>query len=451
MRYLILLFTCFCFLIAQSQKKVPVNLTFEYTDTLTVNEFVWVGQPGLDYDGISLEAMENGYIPYKSFQYLNWLNHKVQLHLEEEDTFTIVLGQDFDEYSFYYAGEVGAIKNNYILDRVRLLQELETDASFQKSNRVQAKLLLEQKKDSMLSIAGSLGLTDSFIKDEKKYWKYYINYHYVFHDVLRNEDLDFTSLDISDFPEMDYDNQEDHFNYRDYLKLSLAYHYLKINSLQDYDSMKDAVKDIDSRVLKFSLISTWADQIYKRNSLSEDYMRLVNRFSNSPSHYRSVKDIYNKRNRLTLGDPFPFPETTDFYDKPIVLEKAKGKPAYILIYAPEDEYIDNNFLKWNQFYLQHRDEDARFITIGLGTDRVKAVFKDVFLNSQIAGSHLSTSPREARNILENLSIGYVPTVIKIDESGNIIDFNVNANLKKLNPFQSRPIILRWRSELGKSF
>ncbi|MEO9889650.1 hypothetical protein, partial [Nonlabens ulvanivorans] len=104
-----------------------------------------------------------------------------------------------------------------------------------------------------------------------------------------------------------------------------------------------------------------------------------------------------------------------------------------------------------QFYLQHRDEDARFITIGLGTDRVKAVFKDVFLNSQIAGSHLSTSPREARNILENLSIGYVPTVIKIDESGNIIDFNVNANLKKLNPFQSRPIILRWRSELGKSF
>ncbi|MEP2968681.1 hypothetical protein, partial [Nonlabens ulvanivorans] len=159
MRYLILLFTFFCFLIAQSQKKVPVNLTFEYTDTLTVNEFVWVGQPGLDYDGISLEAMENGYIPYKSFQYLNWLNHKVQLHLEEEDTFTIVLGQDFDEYSFYYAGEVGAIKNNYILDRVRLLQELETDASFQKSNRVQAKLLLEQKKDSMLSIAGSLGLT----------------------------------------------------------------------------------------------------------------------------------------------------------------------------------------------------------------------------------------------------------------------------------------------------
>lgn len=396
--------------------------------------------------------MENGYLPYEGFQYLNWLNHKVQLHLEEEDTFNIVLGQEFDEYSFYYAGDVGAIKNNYILDRVRLLQELETDASFQKSDRVQAKLLLEEKKDSMLSIAGSLGLTDSFIADEKKYWNYYLNYHYVFHDALRNEDLDFTSLELSDFPEMDYDIQKDHFNYRDYLKLSLAYHYLKINSLQDYDSMKDVVKDIDSRILKFSLISIWADQIYKRNSRSEEYMQLVNRFSNSPSHYRSVKNIYNKRNRLTLGDPFPFPKTTDFYDKEIDLEKARGRTAYILLYAPEDVHIDNNFLEWNKFYLNHRDEDARFITIGLGTDRIKAVFKDVFLKSQIAGSHLSTNPREARSLLENLSIGYVPAVLKIDENGNIIDFNVNANLKKINPFQnSPPIIIRWRSELGKSF
>ncbi|MBF4983692.1 hypothetical protein FNJ87_04880 [Nonlabens mediterrranea] len=390
MRFFLFMMSCLSFSLVQSQNKVPVNLTLEYTDTLTYDEFVWFGQPGLDF-GTSLEALENGDFPYEGFQFINWLDHQVPLHFEEEDTFTIVLGQELDKYSFYFVGEKGAIKNNYILDRTRLLEELERDADFKSLDRKKVELLIESKEDSMVNIASSLGLTEQFIEDEKKYWDYYKAYHNVFYEVLRHKKLDFTLLDLNRFPDMDYDIEKDHFNYRDYFKLSLAYQYLKVNSHEDYDSMKEEVKNIDSRILKFNLSSIWINEIYKRNPHSEFYMKLLKRFSSTSFYYGSVKNLFNKRNRLEIGSSFPYPNTTDFYNKEIDLTKTKGRTVYMFLYAPEDAHLDHNFLNWNSFYLKHRGEDARFITIGLGTDRVRAVFQEVFIKSQIAGSHLSTS------------------------------------------------------------
>ncbi|MBF4985602.1 hypothetical protein FNJ87_15135, partial [Nonlabens mediterrranea] len=148
---------------------------------------------------------------------------------------------------------------------------------------------------------------------------------------------------------------------------------------------------------------------------------------------------------------FPYPNTTDFYNKEIDLTKTKGRTVYMFLYAPEDAHLDHNFLNWNSFYLKHRGEDARFITIGLGTDRVRAVFQEVFIKSQIAGSHLSTSPKEARKLLKDLSIGYVPKVIKVDENGNIISFNVDANLQEFNPFENISLVKIWQKELAQRF
>lgn len=445
--FIVVLAVCFS-MITFAQKKIPVDLVFEYNDELTYFENIFIGPYNLDY-GTTLDAMEEGYRPYSGFQYIHWFNHYAPVHLEKDDSFTVVLGQEFDQYNFYYTGEKGAIKNNYVLDRYRVLLDLEKDSTFIKADKKKAINLIKIKKDSLISIANSLRLTEDFLKDEKKYWDYYEAYHNVFHKVLRSDNMDWNTLNLNDFPKFDYDIEEDHFNYRTYLQLSLAYYYHKLLTIPEYDGMRDEIKNIDSRVLRWELIELLKHYVLKRHERSDDFFELIKRFSNSSFQYRKIKKIYNKRKRLSTGDAFPELKVTDFYDTKIDLEKARGKAAYILLYPVTDKNLEINFLTWNKFYLDHKDEKARFMTIGLGTDQLKSAFKDFFLKNQVVGSHLSTSQIRASNLLEDLSIGVGPVIIQVDENWNIINFSATSELIQFNMFSKNPSFKTWSPKLGE--
>lgn len=444
--FIVVLAVCFS-MITFAQKKIPVDLVFEYNDELTYFENIFIGPYNLDY-GTTLDAMEEGYRPYSGFQYIHWFNHYAPVHLEKDDSFTVVLGQEFDQYNFYYTGEKGAIKNNFVLDRYRVLLDLEKDSTFIKADKKTAINLIKIKKDSLISIANSLRLTEDFLKDEKKYWDYYEAYHNVFHKVLRSDNMDWNTLNLNDFPKFDYDIEEDHFNYRTYLQLSLAYYYHKLLTIPDYEGMRDEIKNIDSGVLRFILIELLQHSVLKRHERSDDFFKLIKRFSSQPRSYSETKIIYNKRDRLSIGDDFPKLKVTDFYDKEINLEKAKGKAAYLLLYSVNDKNLAINFSKWNKFYLDRKDENTRFLTIGLGTDEMKDVFKNFFLESQVVGAHLSTSPKNAGILLEDLSIGYGPVVIQLDENWKILNFNVEASFEKFNMYSNYPSFITWSPKLG---
>ncbi|WP_438961354.1 hypothetical protein [Nonlabens sp.] len=447
MRYFILVLSFSCSFFAVAQKRIPVDLVFEYNDELTYFEKIWIGHPDLDRT-TTLEAMQEGYRPDRGFQYISWYDYKAPVHLEENDFFTVVLGEKFDSYNYYYTGDKAAVKNNYVLDRYRALLDLEQDTMFINADRLKSLKLIAMRKDSLLSMAKSLSLTETFLKDEKKYWKYYEAYQDVFHEVLRNYNLGINSLSLDDFPQLDYDFEEDHVNYRTYLNLSIAFYFHKLLSISDYKEMRDVVKAIDSKVLRWKLVTVLKYAVLKRHEKSDDFFKLIKRFSYSPFHDREVKIIYNSRNRLSVGDPFPELSVSDFYDKKIDLQKARGKAAYVLLYPVNDKNLEANFLLWNQFFLDRKNENARFMTIGLGTDQFKSLFKNYFLENQVAGSHLSTSHKKANQLLENLSIGVGPVIIQLDKDWSIIDFNSFSELIQFPMFSNHPSPKSWSPNLG---
>lgn len=414
-----------------AQKRIPVDLVFDFNDAVASNSIVFLGQSQIE-TGTLLRYMEEGSRPFEGFQFIEWINHKVPIHLERDDSFDIILGLDYNSYEFYYAGMKGAIKNNYLLDRYNILLELETDSLFINSSKEKVQEIIRTKKDSLIAQAKALAVSEAFLKDENKFWNYYSIYHKVFYDYLRSNQINYMDVDLSEFQGLDYSLRDDHFNYSHYLTLSVVHYFQEINKQPDYKSMRNLTKEISSRYVKDALVKVWTDQIYMRQDGSSNYMRLVKRFSSD--NISTVKKIYNKRKRLDLGDAFPSTKFTDFFDKTIELEKAKGKSAYVLLYHPNHQDLKSNFLKWNQFYLDHKEDQSRFITIGLGTNDLKDTFKNLFLNNQIVGSHLSTSQQSAFQLLKDLSIGYAPTVLKLDQDFNIIDFNAFPELERSHLF-----------------
>ncbi|MGJ8685053.1 MAG: hypothetical protein ACSHWW_10545 [Nonlabens sp.] len=433
--------------ILNAQDRIEVDLTFEYNDELTYYEDIGIGPLGLEVP-TTLESLEEGYLPFNGFQYVQWYDYKAPIHLEEGDSFITVLGKNFNEYEYYYTGEKGAIKNNYLLSRHRELNSLEADSTFIQASQEKAQVLILQKKDSLLNVVKALSLSERFLEDENKFWDYYTAYHQVFHKQLRSADLDYSTVSLSDFPELDYDIEEDHFNYKRYLDLGVAYYFNKISQLNTYEEMRDAFKKIDSKSMRWCLRDVFQDLVLKRDERSEVYMKLVERFSYSPHHYQEAKNVFNKRKRLSVGDEFPIPKVTDFFEKEIDLEKAIGRGAYLFIYTAKDKNLDENFLKWNQFYVNNKGNGSRFITIGLDIDQSISVFKDFFLTSQIAGSHLRTTSKQSRKFIYNLGLAYGPFIVEVDEDWNIHDFNVKHSFKTSNMLSPFPSAIPWKPQLG---
>ncbi|MDP5101752.1 MAG: hypothetical protein NWQ09_10520 [Nonlabens sp.] len=430
--YLICLFFVSCLVTAQRTVKALVGLDSDI-EGIYLNS--GLGYEGMDewlpYDGANL--LESGYDGYSYYLLNNFRGVKIPVHTENGDDFDLVFDKNMELKDAYYKGDVGAIKNNYLLDRYNFVKQQELKPGFLKDNKEQLLNRITFVQDSMLVLAKGLSLSERFIKDENMYWEFYKMYLSTFYEVLkapRQSDFYALPIGIESYPNLDY-NTDMFLQFNDYASLMVQRYIRKLDDAENYD-LKEAVLDELSKrsMLKFQVLSWIRKQVFLNNDMSEVYAKLHRKNSFFGKDIE-LAALNRKQKRFKKSPKFPKLNVYDRFQKPVDLSGLGNESTALFLFDTGDTNGAMNITLWNKFYIENKNNYKHFIFIFLNADLNRELFENLSASNEIAGFMIGANHLGALKLFDKMGHVTLPALLTL-ENGLITDFNASRSLLLYN-------------------
>ncbi|WP_124981470.1 hypothetical protein [Nonlabens xiamenensis] len=408
-----------------SQNLIPTDIIVEFPTDVEAVKGIEIG--GLyDKDRHTYNLYNAPYYTSSGYQYIFYNNQEIPIYLESQDNFVIFLDKDL-KYLHYGEGK-GAVRNNYILDRHREIQAILNDSSVVQQEKTEYLDLIQSKKDSLVKVGEQLLLSEKFLADEKQFWNYFLYLQEIAFDDLRSNQQTLY-LDMPSEPAFDYNDPTKARQFIDYRRLAYSHYFKLLESSRSIDSAKSLYNSIQSDEVRDLLDQLLLWQVGADHPKTNWWLEILD--DESDQNFNSELRILNENRERKIGIEFPVPKVWDHFGKRVRLDKAPKQTSYVLIYDGKKNLSSNMFVAWNRFYVNHR-ENAKFYSIGIGTDDYKSFYKDFFLNNSIAGFHLTTTQNRGKRLLKKLGQIQLPTIIKLDDEWNIAEFDLNFEATQEN-------------------
>jgi hypothetical protein len=432
-----------CISFAQEHVNAKVRVHFENKkDSL---QGVWIGDCNFDYgDGSS--SINKDKSVYKGFSRICTLPMEVSFHIEKGDNFIVKLPDLKSSDKVQYLGKVGVIKNNYVRDRQEFLLNLESQPNFLESSKGVFRAKITGKRDSLLSVAKTLKLSETFMYDEELFWQFYLENYLLFYESLKAGDSNISKANPGLFKPADYYSREDLRSFPDYLRMSFAFYYYHLNNSNTYDNLIKLYRNAGNTRLRPIILAIAKKLVIMRHHNMESLAKLIRR----KQHHRVNFDrIYDHVKQVTQKDTLQLTPLTDASGRVVELQKAKKLRTYYYIYSGQHvKENDENFLKWNAFYLKNKDQEARFITIGSNLNNSSKELQSYFIENNIAGIHLFVDQNQTDQFIKNSGLTFFPTIIEVDQNNKFKNWNLPANLEQKNIYAHYFRKIPWIVEPG---
>jgi hypothetical protein len=406
---------------------------------------VYIGDCFSDYGDGSI-SINKGKDVYKGFSRICTLPTEVSFHIERGDDFIIHIPDLTTGGKIRFSGNKGVQKNNYTLKRQEFLRRLQNEVDFLEATPEQFQDKITRKRDSMLAIAKTLDVSDRFLKDEQLFWKFYLENYLLFYKSLKEGDSNISKANPELFKPADYYSREDLRSFPDYYRMSYAFYYYHLNNSKTYDDVISLYRNAGSRRLRLMIQSIAKHLVIMRHSNMEHLAKLVQRKQNYRSNFGR---IYKKIKQITPKDTFQLTPLADASGRIVALNKAKKLRTYYYIYSGQHiKEIDENFLKWNAFYLKNKDQEVRFITIGSNLSNSSKELQAYFIEKNIAGIHLFVDQNHTDQLIKNSGLTFFPTIIEVDQNNKFKNWNLPADLKQENIYAHSFSKIPWVVEIG---
>lgn len=422
--FIFLMFCC----VSKGQKEVDAIVGFS-SDIKDIHTQVKLAYPDFD---IGISFLGDLYVPFafKGFSYYSFNGVKIPVHVDENDDFDLVVDDGMLLKDLYFKGEAGAIKNNYLLGRYFFTKEEERKEDFFKDNKDAFTQRIDFVKDSLLSIANGLALSDQFIEDETRYWKFYKDYMLTFYDVLKNpikHKYNVLPIEPSAYPEYEF-NADYYVQYPEYRTLVYQSYVSKLHHTSSDDEKWSVFKSIKNYgSLKYDLFQWLAKQVYLKNDSYETYHKIYRKFTNwefDPGvsiNYRRSKRLSRKERELPTLKGF------DRFGNKASFKDFNGNKVAIYIYSIRDRNLVENIQLWNIYHVLNKEEIRHFIAVCIDADLNERKFKSIMNSNQLVGFNLEMNFASGTAFLDKLNLPILPTSLTIDN--NIITgYNVVENL-----------------------
>jgi len=433
------------FTFAQKRSKAIVGIV---TDVETIYDDAYIFESGIEKNHFN----GNAFIETESvgFKYFYISDLEIPVHIENEDDFDLVLYKDLSLEDSYYKGGQGAVKNNYVLSRHFFLKKLEAKPDFSKANKLAVVARIITVKDSMLFIANGLGLTEQFITDERFFWNTYLDYHTVFYNVLRlpvNSPLLLVPVPLDDYPAVDFLN-EYYLDIPFYNILGYQYYIKELDTAESKKDKLSVLNKIRKSTHFYDVLDYMENQVYNRSPQSGIYLDLLYRDTNNLEVIDNLEEVRSYHRKNPLGKHFPAVYLRDVFDNAKLFKNFGELRTAVFLYAITDPKLSANFLLWNQFFLDTQGQYDNYITICIDADLGQGYFTDSFKENPIAGAHLAVNYSVGQPLLEEIGQFVLPTVLSIEATNEISNFNSLENIFNYSRIYNNPRANRLLPALG---
>jgi hypothetical protein len=427
-----ILITVMCALggIGFSQSLTRARINIEFANEADQDQKFWIGDCVSEM-GNSIEYYNKGNAPFQGFSRICDLQGDISFHIEKFDEFTILIPDLSTNGLVTYSGKRGVEKNVYVRDRQQYLRLLEGRSDFLDATPTAFKAKINHKKDSLLSIAKNLKLSNTFIEDEELFWEYYMESFLLFYDSLKSGSSDITKADEKLFKPVSYYSREEQRSFPDYRRMVYAYYWPKVESITSYDELMGIFKEADSEMTEYHIINIAKALVFNRHANSEYYVKLIEKKHTYKTDH--IEETYETLSEIRRGQSMVFPPVKSLSGETIQIQNEVKKATYFFIYTTSSSrLVENNFLKWKDFYSSNKgSQDHRFMTIGVDVDSFKDQLPQWLSSMNIPGTHLTVDAKHLEQLKNNFGLSFLPTIVETDSDGAIQNWNVLAELKQL--------------------
>jgi hypothetical protein len=431
-----------CFAQSLTRSRIDIKFTNEIDEDLNL----YIGDC-ISEMGNSISYYNKGNAPYQGFSSICGLQGDISFHIEMYDEFTIHIPDLSTNNVVTYSGKRGVEKNNYVRNRQAYLRDLENRPDFLGSSPIGFKNKINSKKDSLLSIAKSLKLSDEFLEDEELFWEYYVESFLLFYESLKTGKSDITKADKNLFKPVSYYSREEQRSFPDYRRMVYAYYWPLIEKITSYDELYDLYKEADSDMTEFHILNIAKALVFNRHPNSEHYVKLIDKKHKYKSNH--IKDNYQDVLKVNRGDTMIFPPMENLTGETVNIQSAENTTTFYFVYNISNaRVLENNFLKWKKFYEHNKSEDYRFVTIGVDVSTFKDQLPRWFTDMDIPGTHLIVDGQYSQSLMDSFGLSLLPTVIETDSADKLMNWNIPIHLTQKKRGDGWLERIPWIVELG---
>lgn len=372
-------------------------------------------------------AYQNG---YGGFNNLIIGDAVYPIHLEPFDDFNAAIFDIDSNLTVVYTGAQGAIKNEFLLNRNKDFKEFGKQIEISKISREQLSLALDSLTTVWIENLGNQPFTNRFKADETTYYEAYRNYTLLTHLVISQNKTKLTQLNISDFPNMNFDNERYYTTIPEYRDMARAYHLLKLLEQESVRKGRRYIRKLDGYYIGRDL-RTFAYQQSTEHHPRADFLFDAAKPRFMP-HTRQDKNLYRQSSKNSIGSDFKIPTSYTLDGKIIDANQLKDKKIYFFIYALSDPNLAFNLNRWNQFFAEKRSqENAYFVAWAIDSELSPDLWRKLQLNTQVAGLNLGSQLKDAIKYRNELGLVLIPRVIMVNEQGKVVDPNMELGFNKV--------------------
>ncbi|BAO56294.1 hypothetical protein [Nonlabens marinus] len=365
---------------------------------------------------------------YSGFNNLVVGNQIYPLHLEEYDDFNIAVFQQDSTTTIVYSGAQGAVKNDFLLQRRKAFKEYSNLPGLLQRPIEDLTVSLDSLSSTWITELNSYPFSARFKEDENQYYSSYSNYVLLTHQVLKEKKSDLTELELVDFPKIDFNNHRYYTTIPFYREMARAYHFKRLVNLDSKGKGRRYLRDLNGYAMINDLQTKAFVQSTEHHPKAE-YLFDVAKPQYTP-HDREDRRLHRRSRKTGVGTEFMNPPSFALDGKAVSFDQLKGKKVYLFVYSLKDPNFIQNLNRWNQFHANKKQEDVYFVTYSLDNELNKELWRSLQLNSQIAGWNLGSNLKKSNEWCKDLGIVVLPRVISIDDTGIVIDPNVDLGFQK---------------------
>jgi hypothetical protein len=262
-----------------------------------------------------------------------------------------------------------------------------------------------------------------------------------------NSPLLLVPVPLDDYPAVDFLNEY-------YLDIPfyniLGYQYY-IKELDTAESKKDKLSVLN-KIRKsshfYDVLDYMENQVYNRSPQSGIYMDLLYRDTNNLEVIDNLEEVRSYHRKNPLGKHFPAVYLRDVFDNAKLFKNFGELRTAVFLYAITDPKLPANFLLWNQFFLDTQGQYDNYVTICIDADLGQGYFTDSFKENPIAGAHLAVNYSVGQPLLEEIGQFVLPTVLSIEATNEISNFNSLENIFNYSRIYNNPRANRLLPALG---
>lgn len=226
---------------------------------------------------------------------------------------------------------------------------------------------------------------------------------------------------------LDYANEYDFLNSKDYQAIAARYYIDKARAKARKDSSNwkfnylKALSEIKSDVIKNKLAFQSAKNEIKFVKNTKEYYSLFMSLSTNERHKKSITHIYERQLVVAKGSPSPkFVNYESWDGSTVSLDDFKGKYVYIDVWAtwcgPCKAEIP--FLK--EIEKKYHAKNIEFVSISLDKAATKEKWRKMVKDLNLTGVQLIADNAFRSKFVQDYLITGIPRFILLDPKGNII-------------------------------